>query len=63
MPNVGMEMNSIITDTRIDQVNSGICIQPIPGARIVAIVTMKLIPVKVDEATSRTCPPSQKVAP
>ena len=36
----------------MDQVNNGICIQPIPSALITAIVVRKLIPVRVEEATA-----------
>ena len=36
----------------MDQVNNGICIQPIPSALITAMVVRKLIPVRVEEATS-----------
>ncbi len=63
MPKAGMEMNSISTLIRIDQVKSGIWSQPTPGARMVATVAMKLIPVSVEDATSMICPASHMVAP
>ncbi len=47
-----MDRKSIRLAIRMDHVKSGICSQPIPGARITAIVVRKLIPVRVDEATS-----------
>ena len=62
-PNAGMERNSITFATRMDQLNSGICIQPIPGALITAIVVRKLIPVRVEEATSRIWPAAHIVVP
>ena len=43
--------------------NNGICIQPIPSARITAIVVRKLIPVSVDDATSIICPATHIVTP
>ena len=56
-------MKSIRTEMKIDQLNSGICIQPMPGARMVANVVMKLIPAIVEEATRRIWPATQRVAP
>ena len=43
--------------------NRGICIQPIPSARMTAIVVRKLIPVSVDDATSIICPATHIVTP
>ena len=56
-------MKSISVAISIDQENSGICIHPIPGARMVQNVVMKLIPEIVDEATMRICPATHNVAP
>ena len=56
-------MNSISVAINIDQENRGICIHPIPGARMVQNVVMKLIPATVDDATSNICPATHKVAP
>ena len=58
-----MERNSITLATSIDQVNRGIWNQPIPGARITAIVVRKLIPVRVDDATSMICPAAHMLTP
>ena len=48
-----MERKSMTFAIRIDQLNSGICIHPIPGALMTAMVVRKLIPVNVEEATSK----------
>ncbi len=47
-----MDRKSIRLATSIDQVNSGIWNQPMPGERITAIVVRKLIPVRVEDATN-----------
>ena len=49
--------------TSIDQVKRGICIHPIPGARITAIVVRKFTPVRVDDATNIICPATHIVVP
>ena len=56
-------MKSMSVAISIDHENSGICIHPIPGARIVQNVVMKLIPEMVDEATNRIWPATHNVAP
>ena len=58
-----MDRKSIRLAIRMDHVKSGICSQPIPGARITAIVVRKLIPVRVDEATSMIWPATHIVVP
>ena len=56
-------MNSISVAIMIDHENKGICIHPMPGARMVQNVVMKLIPEMVDEATKRICPATHNVTP
>ncbi len=63
MIKAGSDMKSMNTLTNADQVNSGIFIHVMPGARMVNTVVMKLTPPSVDDAPSIIIPAMNEVVP
>jgi hypothetical protein len=51
--NTGSTNSSWIVVTRIDHTKSGILWNPMPGARMLKIVVMKLIAPRIDDAPAR----------